>query len=114
MVWSRPMSAKYQGKVLIVDDDREFGLVAKTLVEEQGFKVCLATTGPAALRQCTECHIDIVLLDWVLGNTSGLLVLRQIKCNHPNLPVIVITGHGSMESAAEAVREAAFDYIGKP
>ncbi len=100
--------------VLIVDDNQEFGLVTRTLVEVEGFRACLATTGPEALRYCREQAIDVVLLDWVLGNASGLPVLRELVRNFPHLPAIVITGHGSMESAAEALREGAFDYLGKP
>ncbi len=108
------MSLERQGTVLIVDDNQEFGLVTKTLVEVEGFSARLASTGAEALQNCRDQSIDVVLLDWVLGNSSGLHVLREIVRNHPHLPVMVITGHGSMESAAEALREGAFDYIGKP
>jgi DNA-binding NtrC family response regulator len=101
-------------KVLIVDDNQDFGLVTKTLVEVEGFTAYRAATGAEALNCCREHSIDVVLLDWVLGNASGLHVLREIVQNYPKLPVMVITGHGSMESAAEALREGAFDYIGKP
>jgi DNA-binding NtrC family response regulator len=103
-----------QETVLIVDDNQEFGLVTKTLVEVEGFAAYLATTGAEASSCCREHPIDVVLLDWVLGNASGLNVLREIVKNYPHLPVMVITGNGSMESAAEALREGAFDYIGKP
>ncbi|HYK91064.1 MAG TPA: sigma-54 dependent transcriptional regulator [Acidobacteriota bacterium] len=108
------MSTDSQGTVLIVDDNQEFGLVTKTLVEVEGFSACLAATGAEALRRLRDQEIDVVLLDWVLGNASGLNVLREIVRSYPHLPVTVITGHGSMESAAEALREGAFDYIGKP
>jgi len=100
--------------VLIVDDSREFGLVTKTLVEVEGFAACLAETGTEALKYCRERDVDVVLLDWMLGDASGLSVLREIVKDFPQLPVMVITGHGSMESAAEALREGAFDYVGKP
>jgi DNA-binding NtrC family response regulator len=100
--------------VLIVDDNQEFGLVTKTLVEVEGFAASLAENGAEALSYCREHAVDVVLLDWMLGNASGLHVLREIVRDYPQLPVMVITGHGSMESAAEALREGAFDYIGKP
>jgi two-component system, NtrC family, response regulator AtoC len=100
--------------ILIVDDNQPFSQVTKTLVESEGFSVCLAANGADALSCCHNRVIDLVLLDWVLGNASGLNVLREIVKSYPRLPVIVITGHGSMESAAEALREGAFDYIGKP
>ena len=105
---------KHPGTILIVDDDREFGLVTKILLETEGFSACLATTGDEALKICRDQAIDAVLLDWMLGHAPALSVLRELVKNHPRIPVIVITGHGSMESAAEALRGAAFDYIGKP
>ncbi len=108
------MSDEPPKTVLIVDDNLDFGLVTKTLVEVEGFSACLAPTGAEALRLCHDQAIDVVLLDWVLGNASGLNVLREIVRGYPHLPVMVVTGHGSMESAAEALREGAFDYIGKP
>jgi two-component system response regulator AtoC len=105
---------RVQETVLIVDDNREFALTTKTLVEVEGFSACLAGTAVEAFQHCRARTIDVVLLDWVLGNASGLSVLRELVRTSPHLPVIVITGHGSMESAAEALREGAFDYIGKP
>ncbi len=105
---------KVQGKVLIVDDDPEFGLVAQNLIEVQGFSAQLVTNGEQALAVCEDQDCDVVLLDLMLGDVSGLDVLRQIRRRAEDLPVIVVTAHGSMESAAEAVKAEAFDYIGKP
>ncbi len=103
-----------RGKVLIVDDDAEFGLVAKSLVEVEGFSAQLVRNGSEALAVCEGNLCDVVLLDLMLGGESGLDVLREIRNRRANLPVIVVTAHGSMESAAEAVQAEAFDYIGKP
>jgi DNA-binding NtrC family response regulator len=103
-----------RGKVLIVDDDPEFGLVAQSLVELEGLSVQLVKTGSEALAVCGEQECDVVLLDLMLGDVSGLDVLREIRSRSENLPVIMVTAHGSMESAAEAVQAEAFDYIGKP
>jgi two-component system, NtrC family, response regulator AtoC len=105
---------KNSGMILIADDDPDFRLSTKILVEVEGFSVCLAATAAEALRCCRDENVDVVLLDWVLGTTSSLEVLRTIGREHPGLPVIVVTGHGSMESAADALREDAFDYLGKP
>jgi DNA-binding NtrC family response regulator len=102
-------------RVLIVDDDREFGLVAMSLVEVEGFSARLVTTGAEALEACHDESCDVVLLDLMLGDISGIEVLREIRArNGGKIPVIVVTAHGSMESAAEAVQADAFDYIGKP
>jgi len=108
------MTEEHQGNVLIVDDDEVFNQVTKTLIEVEGFSACVATTGTEAIKQCRKHPVDVVLLDWRLGTTPGSSVLREIVKDYPQLPVIVVTGHGSMESAAEALREGAFDYIGKP
>ncbi len=108
------MPEEHQGNVLIVDDDEVFNQVTKTLIEVEGFSASVATTGTEAIKQCRKQAVDVVLLDWRLGTTTGSSVLREIVKDYPQLPVIVVTGHGSMESAAEAMREGAFDYIGKP
>ncbi len=108
------MSATHQGRVLIVDDDPDFSAVARSLVEIEGYTASLAMSGAEALQLCHEQAFDAVLLDLKLGAASGLDVLRDLHSEWPDLPVIVVTAHGSLESAAAAVREKAFDYIGKP
>ncbi|HQR32601.1 MAG TPA: sigma-54 dependent transcriptional regulator [Blastocatellia bacterium] len=105
---------KVQGRVLIVDDDPEFGLVAQSLIEVEGFSAQLVSNGEQALAVCNSKACDVVLLDLMLGEVSGLDVLRQIRRQAEDVPVIVVTAHGSMESAAQAVKAEAFDYIGKP
>lgn len=99
---------------MIVDDDPDFGIVAQNLVEVEGYSSALASDSASALRLCREQTFDAVLLDLQLGADSGLEVLRELRQGWPDLPVIVVTAHGSLETAAAAVRENAFDYIGKP
>ncbi len=101
-------------RVLIVDDDPDFGTVAKNLVELEGYAAALATNAEEALQLCAAQEFDVILLDLQLGATSGLDVLQDLHQRWPDLPVIVVTAHGSLESAAAAVRGHAFDYIGKP
>ena len=103
-----------QAQVLIVDDDPDFGTVAKSLVELEGYGATLATNAEDALQSCEAAEFDVILLDLQLGAASGLDVLRDLHQRWPYLPVIVVTAHGSLESAAAAVRGNAFDYIGKP
>ena len=102
-----------QAQVLIVDDDPDFGTVAKSLVELEGYGATLATNAEDALQSCEAAEFDVILLDLQLGAASGLDVLRDLHQRWPDLPVIVITAHGSLESAAAAVRGNAFDF-GKP
>src|SRR5215471_18656527 len=111
---SSQTQVKTSGRILIVDDDPEFRVVAQNLVELEGFDTTLAANGTEAVRTCKELDFEAVLLDLRLGDTSGIDVLRQIRRLAPDVPVIVVTAHGSMESAAEAVQAEAFDYIGKP
>ncbi len=108
------MPIERQATVLIVDDDREFASVTSTLLEIEGFCTKVASSEEAALAACRNEAVDVVLMDWVLGNRSASALLREVVSNYPHLPVIVVTGQGSMESAAEALRQEAFDYIGKP
>ena len=108
------MSATLQGRVLIVDDDPDFSTVTRELVEIEGYSARLAMSGAEAMQLCHKQPFDAVLLDLKLGAASGLDVLRDLRSQWPDLPVIVVTAHGSLESAAAAEREKAFDYIGKP
>lgn len=101
-------------RVLIVDDDPDFGTVAKNLLELEGYEATLATNAEDALRVSRVKEFDVILLDLLLGSASGLDVLRDFHQQYPDIPVIVVTAHGSLESAAAAVRGNAFDYIGKP
>ena len=103
-----------QANILIVDDDPDFGTVVSELVELEGLAASRATNATEALALCQQKQFDVVLLDLKLGADSGLEVLREIGQHWPDLPVIVITAHGSLETAAAAVREKAFDYLGKP
>jgi DNA-binding NtrC family response regulator len=108
------MSATLRGRVLIVDDDPDFSSVIRELVETEGYSARLAMSGAEAMQLCHKQPFDAVLLDLKLGAASGLDVLRDLRSQWPDLPVIVVTAHGSLESATAAEREKAFDYIGKP
>ena len=98
------MPVPTHGRVLIVDDDPEFGLVAKSLIEVEGFSGRLALAAPEALELASNESFDVVLLDLMLGETSGLDLLRTLKSHHPQLPIILVTAHGSIETAAEALQ----------
>jgi len=102
------------GSVLVIDDEPVLQDVLKTLLEGNGFDYHPATTAADGLRVLREEEIDVVLLDLMLPDRSGLELLPDIKAHDPHLPVVVITAYSSIETAIEAMREGAFHYVPKP
>ena len=99
---------------LIVDDDKAIGDVLKELVSGEQTSVHVLTDGFEAVQFVKKQPVDIVITDLMLPGMGGLEVLRQAKVTNPDVVVIIITGHASLETAMEAVREGAYDYIKKP
>jgi DNA-binding NtrC family response regulator len=102
------------GTVLVIDDEPVLQDVLGTLLRGAGFHVHGATSAEEGLRQLQEEEIDVVLLDLMLPDRSGLDLLPEIKTHDPHLPVVVITAYSSVESAIEAMRLGAFHYVPKP
>jgi DNA-binding NtrC family response regulator len=102
------------GSVLVIDDEPVLQDVLKTLLEGNGFDYHPAITARDGLRLLREEEIDVVLLDLMLPDRSGLELLPEIKSHDPHLPVVVITAYSSIETAIEAMREGAFHYVPKP
>ncbi len=100
--------------ILVVDDDElvRTGLAAN--LERAGFRVTMAASGEEGIRLALQQHMDLVLCDLVLGDIDGIDVLRRIKAQSPATSVIMITGHGSIKNALDALRSGASDYIQKP
>jgi DNA-binding NtrC family response regulator len=100
--------------VLLVDDDDAFRGVMTLELERAGFAVSSAASGGAALRAAAESQPQVVLLDLNLPDMTGLQVLERLRASSPGSEVIMLTGHGSIDTAIEAIRAGAFDYISKP
>ena len=100
--------------ILIVDDDEQFrgGLVS--LLRDEGYSVVGASSGPVALEKIAEMHVDLILSDLIMEPMSGTQLLTQIKHKFPEIQIILMTGHGSIQNAVEAMREGAYDYLTKP
>lgn len=101
-------------KILIVDDEAFIRENLERILAEDGFRPFSVDNEEAAVRMIVEEEVDLVLLDLNLGNRSGLDVLRSIREIDPDLLVIIITGYGTVESAVEALKMGAYDYIKKP
>jgi PAS domain S-box-containing protein len=100
--------------VLVVDDDAVVASVLRLALEREGHEVRVAANVPEALELFTPAAIDVVLTDLVMPGASGLDLLKALESQDPFVPVIIITADDSVHSAAEAVRERAFDYLTKP
>jgi two-component system nitrogen regulation response regulator NtrX len=100
--------------ILIADDEQGVRSSLQRLLEFESYRVLQAVDGPAALDLVRDRPIDLVLLDIKMPGMDGLEVLSQIHQEHPQLPVVIISGHGTIQTAVEATRLGAFDFIEKP
>jgi DNA-binding response OmpR family regulator len=101
-------------KVLVVDDEQEFAELLSERLEARGFKTRVALNGDEAVLRMTEEIADVVLLDVMMPGKSGVLTLREIKTSWPLAEVIMLTGHGTVETAIEGMKLGAYDYLLKP
>lgn len=100
-------------RVLMVDDEEQFRATTKKILTRRGFETLLAGSGEAAIDKLNEAP-DVVILDIKMPGMDGHQALKEIKKRAPELPVIMLTGHGALPSAREALVEGAFDYLAKP
>ncbi len=109
------MDQKETANILIVDDDLETRELLREFLSEEGHRVITSGSGEEALEIGKQESFDVIISDMRLGpNLDGLDVLRAYKSIQPESEVILITAFGSMETAIEAVKAGAFDYISKP
>jgi NtrC-family two-component system response regulator AlgB len=107
-------TAKAPWAALVIDDDAGVRQSVRLCLESAGARVLGVATGIAALEALDRAHFDLVFLDLWLGADAGLDLLPEILARQPDLPVIVITAFASIESAVDAVKRGAVDYIPKP
>ncbi|MGL4986992.1 MAG: sigma-54-dependent transcriptional regulator [Treponemataceae bacterium] len=100
--------------ILIIDDEKNIREGLKDVLEMEGYTVFLAADGKDGLLQFNQNDIDLVITDLRMPNISGEKVLQKIASQSPGLPVIVLTGHGSVDNAVDAMRNGAYDFLTKP
>jgi DNA-binding NtrC family response regulator len=100
--------------VLLVDDDGTFRQVMAKELTRLGYQVETVATGEEAVRRTATLDPDVVLLDMRLPGMNGLDVLKSIHASAPATEVVMLTGHGSIDTAIESIRIGAFDYVVKP
>ncbi len=108
------MSEDYRIQFLIVDDQQSIRKLCMTIGSSLGFACAEAESAEAALAYLEGHAADIVMADLMLPNQTGLELLKQVKTLLPRTEVAIMTGHGSIESAVQAMRAGAYDYITKP
>lgn len=100
--------------ILVVDDDQALLDLLHKVLEKFGFEVALAASGKDAIDQVQKFVPDVILLDIKMPGMDGITLLKKIKAHDPDIEVIIITGFASLDSAVEALKYGAFDYIKKP
>ena len=102
-------------RLLIIDDEPDMLVLLRMILAERGRYEVVTTPNPLELEQILrDQEIHLVITDWRMPGRSGAEVLETVHGLDPDLPVIVITAYGSSESAEEAIRAGAYDYITKP
>ncbi|NWH05956.1 sigma-54-dependent transcriptional regulator [Desulfobacter latus] len=101
-------------KILVVDDEKDFVEMFSLRLTRQGEKVSVAYSGQEALDLLEKNKIDVVILDIRMPGMDGIETLKRIKAGYPLVEVIMLTGHGSTETAVEGMKAGAFDYLMKP
>jgi len=100
--------------ILVIDDEESLRFTLETFLQDEGYLVSTAASFPVAEELLKQSAFDLIFLDIQLGRHSGLDLLKSIRENFANCPVVMITGAPDVATAAEAVRHGAFDYIPKP
>jgi two-component system, NtrC family, response regulator AtoC len=100
--------------VLIVDDEVNIRRVLAAMLKREGYEVTTAADGEQALAALQKTPVHVVVTDLVMPRMGGMELLRRVTGDFPDVPVIVITAHGSVDSAVAALKAGAFDYITKP
>ncbi|MGD8727972.1 MAG: response regulator [Gemmatimonadales bacterium] len=101
-------------RILIVDDEEELVSALVERLNLRAFQAAGVTSGSAALEYLASSPCDVVLLDVKMPGLGGLDLIRRIKSDHPDLEVILLTGHGSKQDADQGMEFGAFDYLMKP
>ncbi len=100
--------------VLVVDDEESMRYFLRKTLSREGYEVLAATDGPEALAMAQSTPPDIALVDIRMPGMDGVTLMRALKATHPHLPVVLMTGYGSVQNALHAMRQGATDYLTKP
>lgn len=108
------MTAKQRFHILVVDDDPGHLVTLKTIVKSWNYSVTTATDGTGAVEKVKERPFDLILMDIRMAEMNGIEALRLIQEYNPSIPVLIMTAYSSVDSAVEALKAGAYDYLTKP
>ena len=100
--------------ILIVDDEKNYPLILSAVLQDEGFETLTANSSREALQVIRDSDVDLVLTDMKMPDMDGIALLEKIKEKDPELPVMMMTAHGTVEKAVEAMQKGAYNYILKP
>ena len=100
--------------ILLIDDEEILRKALSAGLEEKGYRVATAANGPEGIEKFKTHNHDLVIVDLIMEGANGLQVTKEIRKIHPDASVIILTGHGTLESAIDALRLRIQDYILKP
>jgi len=101
-------------KVLMVDDEEQFRSTTSKILSRKGYETTMAASGEEAIEALKKAKQDVVILDMKMPGMDGNQTLLEIRKIDPDLPVIMLTGHGTLDSAKMSLKGGAFDYLSKP
>ena len=108
------MENEMEAKVLLVDDEEDFLETLSSRLKMRGLKVSAVTSGEQAVSEAKEQEYDAIIVDLSMPGLDGLETLKLIKADNPNAEIIMLTGHGSIQSGIEAMKLGAGDFLQKP
>lgn len=111
---SKKMAKELKANILFVDDEEEFLNVFSERLKGRGLKIDTATSGEEAVKRAKDKDFDAIVLDLVMPGLGGIETLRRLKSENPDLQIIILTGHATVEKGIEVMKEGAIDLLEKP
>lgn len=108
------MTEELKANILLVDDEEQFLNVFSQRLKSRGLKIETAVSGEEAISLTRGKDLDAIVLDLAMPGMGGLETLRQLRAENPDIQVIILTGHASLEKGVEAIKEGALDFLEKP
>ncbi|MEM6465099.1 MAG: response regulator, partial [Pseudomonadota bacterium] len=104
------------GNILVIDDEKDIRELISDILQDEGHETRLAWDSDSAYAEINSSAPDLIILDIWLKDSKhdGIDILKNVKRNNPDIPVVIISGHGNIEIAVVAVKQGAYDFIEKP